>query len=254
MPADYSFIQETIYVIGNNEASGNYGAVNAVDVVSIGIFQWYGSRAYDLCYSIYATVGETESTQILGADLVAELKQNISSLWNNFTPNADQRSALSAFITTDEGRRIQGDLATTDAWSYIKIGQNYGLTDGQALIYFADLYNQSPRQAGNIVAAGGGATAVNNLDAIHNAAMKNSVMNKYSTRRNWTYDELNAWGGSAETPPPSGGGGWVGGEEGKDSHDYIIDYQGILVLYSQTYPEGKVYLPTNTNIFYPKNS
>lgn len=253
MPADYSFIQETIFVIGNNEASGNYGAVNAVDVVSIGIFQWYGSRAYDLCYSIFATIGEEQSTQILGADLVAELKQNASSLWNDFLPTATQRSTLSTFITTAEGRRIQDELATTDAWDYIKVGQNYGLTDGQALIYFADLYNQSPRQAGNIVASAGGAAGANSLDAIHNAAMKNSVMNKYSTRRNWTYNELKEWAGAATTPPPSGGGGWVGGDTGNNSNDYVMQYNNLLILYSQQYPAGRVYIPSSSNIFYPKS-
>lgn len=255
MPANYSFIQETIYVIGHNEASGDYGAVNAVDVVSVGIFQWYGSRAYDLCYSIYSTLGSAVADPILsGTNIAAELQQSESSLWSDWTPNAAEREALSNFISTDEGIRIQNELATTDGWTYIKTGQNYGLTDGAALIYFADLYNQSPRQAVNILSAAGGASAANNLQALHNAAMRNSVMNQYSTRRNWTYNELLEWGGQAETPPPSGGGGWVGGDEGKDSNDYIIDYQGILVLYSQTYPEGKVYLPTNTNIFYPKNS
>lgn len=251
MPAGYSFIQETIYVIGHNEASGDYGAVNAVDVVSLGIFQWYGSRAYDLCYSIYSSIGEVESTSILGEELVSELKQNVSSLWNNFLPNSSQRQALSTFISTSEGVRIQNELASTDGWKYIKVGQNYGLTDGATLIYFADLYNQSPRQAGNIVSAAGGAVNANNLDAIHNAAMKNSVMNKYATRRNWTYNELKEWGGEAETPPPSGGGGWIGDGEGELSNDYILSFNNLLILYSQQYPNGRIYIPGNSNIFYP---
>lgn len=251
MPAEYSFIQETIYVIGHNEASGDYGAVNATDVVSLGIFQWYGSRAYDLCYSIYNSVGEAESASILGEELASELKQNISSLWNNFLPNSSQRQALSTFISTSEGVRIQNELASTDGWEYIKIGQNYGLTDGATLIYFADLYNQSPRQAGNIVSAAGGSVNANNLESIHNAAMKNSVMNKYATRRNWTYNELKEWGGEAETPPPSGEGGWIGGGEGELSNDYILSVNNLLILYSQQYPTGRIYIPGNSNIFYP---
>lgn len=254
MPADYSFIQETIYVIGNNEASGNYGAVNATDVVSLGIFQWYGSRAYNLCYSIYSTLGESVSESILGTELVDELKQNNSALWNSFIPDSDERSKLSEFITQDAAITIQNNLAETDAWSYIKTGQNYGLTDGQALIYFADLYNQSPRQAVNIVSAAGGAIYANNLTNLHKAAMSNAVMNKYSTRRNWTYNELLAWSGQGEAPPPSGCGGWVGGDYGLNSHDYIAQVNGILILYSQQYPTGRIYIPTNTNLFYPKNS
>lgn len=255
MPSDYSFIQETIYVIGHNETSGDYSAVNATDVVSVGIFQWYGSRAYDLCYTIYYALGSETADAILdGTNISADLQQNNSSLWSNWTPDATERAALSNLISTDTGIKNQNDLATSDSWSYIKTGQNYGLTNGAALIYFADLYNQSPRQAINILSAAGGAVYANNLQSLHNAAMRNSVMNRYATRRNWTYNELNAWSGETETPPPSGGGGWIGGDIGINSHDYIINCNGVLVLYSQTFPEGRIYLPTNTNIFYPKNS
>lgn len=256
MPTGYSFIQETIYVIGHNEASGDYGAVNANDVVSVGIFQWYGSRAYDLCYSIYNTLGSAVSDPILaGTDIATDLQQNQSTLWNNFLPNATEREALSNLITTSEGERIQNELAQTDAWNYIKTGQNYGLTDGQTLIYFADLYNQSPRQAVNIVNAAGGAVNANSLDAIHNAAMRNSVMNQYSTRRNWTYEELKTWGGQAETPPPSAGGGWVGGDEGNLSNDYLmLTHSGDVIMYSQQYPSGRYYVKVNGNVWLPKNS
>lgn len=254
MPADYSFIQETIYVIGNNEASGNYGAVNATDVVSLGIFQWYGTRAYDLCYSIYTVLGATATTEILGEELANQIMQNNPSLWSSFTPDADERSKLSSFITQDSAISIQNSLAETDAWSYIKTGQNYGLSDGQALIYFADLYNQSPRQSVNIVSSAGGAIFANDLTNLHNAAMSNSVMNKYVTRRTWTYNEIIAWGGQSESPPPSGGGGWIGGDYGLASHDYILAINNTLILYSQQYPTGRVYLPSFSNVYFPKNS
>ena len=67
-----------------------------------------------------------------------------------------------------------------------------GIVVPAAQIYYADLYNQSPKQAQNIIRSiGNGAAAT--LESLHNAAMANSVMSKYATRRNWTYNELKQW-------------------------------------------------------------
>lgn len=255
MPAGYSFIQECVYVIAHNESGGDYGAVNAADVISVGLFQWYGSRAYDLCYSIYATIGDSRTRSILGDTLTDELSQNVSSLWSNYYPSASDRANFSSFLTQPEAQAIQDELAQTDAWVYVKRAQNYGLSDPAAIIYFCDLYNQSPKQSQNILAALGGAAYANNLDRLHAGAMNNSIMSQYSTRRNWTYNELKSWGGETEPVKPPPGGDLVGGGEngGVYATDYIIPITGGLILYNSQFPNGRVYFAGN-HIFYPKNT
>ena len=137
-------------IIYGNE--GGYGSVNANDngAVSVGKVQWHGSRALDLLKTIIAKLGQKQAENILGAALYKEIKTAIQ--WNTRTVTAAEKNKLTALLTPPAGRTAQDELAQKDVLSYVTHGISAGLTDPQALIYFADLENQGGAGASTRVA------------------------------------------------------------------------------------------------------
>ena len=186
--------QKAATIIYGNE--GDYGSINANDngAVSVGKVQWHGSRALDLLKTVIAKLGQSQSENILGAALYKEIKTAIQ--WNTRIVTAAEKNRLTALLTTQEGRNAQDELAEKDVLSYVAHGAGMGLTDPQALIYFADLENQggagaSARIAKTAVTRAGAAQNVT-LMILHETAMDDRIMGKYKTRRNETYKKATA--------------------------------------------------------------
>ena len=192
-------------IIYGNE--GGYGSVNANDngAVSVGKVQWHGSRALDLLKTIIAKLGQRQAENILGAVLYKEIKTAIQ--WSTRTVTATEKNKLTVLLTTPVGRTAQDELAQKDVLSYVTHGISAGLTDPQALIYFADLENQGGAGASTRVAKAAAKTAGTmqkvTLSILHKAALNDRVMGKYLTRRTETYKKAAAEVFStAEQQPP----------------------------------------------------
>ena len=192
-------------IIYGNE--GGYGSVNANDngAVSVGKVQWHGSRALDLLKTIIAKLGQQQAENILGAALYKEIKTAIQ--WSARTVTTAEKNKLTVLLTTPAGRTAQDELAQKDVLSYVTHGISDGLTDPQALIYFADLENQGGAGASARVAKAAAATAGTmqkvTLSILHKAALNDRVMGKYPTRRTETYKKAAAEVFStAEQQPP----------------------------------------------------
>ena len=192
-----------IIIYGNE---GGYGSVNANDngAVSVGKVQWHGSRALDLLKTIVAKLGQ-QAENILGAVLYKEIKTAIQ--WSARTVTAAEKNKLTVLLTTPAGRTAQDELAQKDVLSYVTHGISAGLTDPQALIYFADLENQGGAGASTRVAKAAAVTAGTmqkvTLSILHKAALNDRVMGKYPTRRTETYKKAAAEVFStAEQQPP----------------------------------------------------
>lgn len=259
------YMEEVVYIIGHNESSNSYTSINPTDVISIGLFNWYGARALGLARTIATLDPSGSQTALSSAEtpLYDQITSGNNNVWNSYRPGAssDDMAALRKFLDLTASHSAQDALAETDATSYISHAKAQGIVVPSAQIYYADLYNQSPKQALNIITAlGGGAVAT--LDSIHNAAMQNTVMNKYKTRRNWTYNELKSWaddtGGGDEppvTPPvnPSEPGGGGGGNipDGYVGKDYCLLQNGVMIRYSSDFPEGILYIKYRDNMYFP---
>lgn len=204
-PKRYEVIPPTIPVIsGTNDiidyainvitqGEGNYTAINANDPISIGILQWYEERAHDLLCGI-KELNPQLVEDLLGKDsaLVNELKQDRSVFSKRYLTE-EEKEALVNLLGTSESHKVQDETARVDVAGYMEDGKGKGITDEKALIYYADLYNQSPKQARAIVEA---VEAPITLDKLHASAMANSVMNKYETRRKNAYNAANSFMGS----------------------------------------------------------
>lgn len=260
MARDY--MGELIYIIGQNESGNNYTSINATEVVSIGIFNWYGARALSLARNIVALDPSGSQSALSGATnpLYSQITSGNNNVWNNYVPgnSSDDMDALRRFLDLPASHTAQDALANVDGQGYVSQAKSMGIVVPAAQIYFADLYNQSPKRAVEIVnAAGGGAMC--SLEVIHKYAMMNPVMSKYSSRRNWTYNELASWsgdsGGGYQPPvtppvnPPSGE--WEG--ENVDSLNkkyYIVRWNEHLALFSSDHPNGLIFIPSG-NVFIP---
>lgn len=204
-PKQYEVIQPTIPVIsGTNDivgcainvilrGEGNYTSINDDAPISIGILQWYEERAHDLLCSINELDSQLVE-DVLGKDsaLVNELKQD-RSVFSKRCLTTEEKAALVNLLDTPESHKVQDETARIDVAGYIEDGRGKGITDEKALIYYADLYNQSPKQAKLIVEAVEGTIT---LAKLHASAMANAVMNKYAARRSKAYAAANFFIGS----------------------------------------------------------
>ena len=176
-------------IIFGNE--GNYTSVNADDngALSVGKVQWHGNRALSLLKEIIEETGQTTATTILGADLWKEIKE--SSDWTRRTVNTDEKNRIAKILGTTAGKVVQDEQAEKDITEYVEHGIKIGIEDPQSLVYFADLENQGGAGAsgrvGKTAAAKAGGAARVTLAILHAAALADSVMGRYTTRRNETY-------------------------------------------------------------------
>ena len=132
-------VERACSIIFSNE--GDYGSVNKDDngAVSIGKVQWHGCRALDLLKTI-VTFDNAAAQTILGDALYNEIFSCLD--WNTRILNQEEADKVSELLKTQIGMQSQDSLASVDVLSYINKGISYGLTNAEALIFFADGVNQ----------------------------------------------------------------------------------------------------------------
>lgn len=175
---------------------GNYSSVNKNDngSLSVGRIQWHGPRAFDLVRDVINAVGASTAISILGQKLYDEVANGTRTDWNNRTVNQSEADKIGALISTDAGKKIQDDKACIEFDGYLNAGKKKGITDENALCYYADLTNQGGPGGANRVAdaaikLAGSASRVT-LDVIHQAALSDKVFKNYAARRNKCYEAL----------------------------------------------------------------
>lgn len=176
-------------IIFSNE--GSYTSINANDrgAVSIGVLGWHADRALALLVTIVEANPEN-ALEILGEDLYNEI--TTSTNWNYRVFNRSESAIVSSLLGTQEGIDAQNALAATDIRSYINRAMTEGITDGKALVYYADLENQmgsggAMRVALAAIDLAGSADAVT-VEHMYKAALADSVASGGSTRRKKTYN------------------------------------------------------------------
>jgi|GEM_PF-3062206 len=188
---------------GKNMAKGYPGGL------SVGRLQWHENRAYDLLLKIVRL--DTEAAKsILGSesniykDLNNPHMAKNPNRWKARVLSVEEAKAISNLISTDVGKKIQDEQARSDMQSYISAGTKLGIHDQKAIIYFADLYNQSPKGATRVVKLVKASGKELTLENIHRASLSDEVMGKYKTRREITYKKTQKIeGGPSQTTTPN---------------------------------------------------
>lgn len=170
---------------------GGYTSVNANDngAVSVGKVQWHANRALSLLKIIVQKTGTAAAADILGAALCNEIEQTQD--WQKRTVNAEEKAKISKLLGTQQGREAQDAQAEADILSYVSNGVKLGIEDRQSLVYYADLENQggagASKRVGTAAAKKAGGPEKVTLSAMHEAALADSVMGKYASRRTLVY-------------------------------------------------------------------
>lgn len=191
MKGSGSLLQETASIIGAHE--GSYDSVNPNDngALSIGKIQWHGSRAKNLLQLIENNKSGI-LTQYLPTSLYSDVTSKPDTYWNTRIVNSSEKNSLTKLLGTDVSKNVQNSLIAQDIEAYYSYPKSKGISDPQVLMYFADCYNQSPSAAIRILD-----TAINkvgnqngvNIDVLHQVALADKTLGKYSSRRNSVYNK-----------------------------------------------------------------
>ena len=183
-----------VNVIAKVEGGGAWDAINYNDPITLGLMQWYGTRAADLLTRIKAD-HPTEYASIAG------------SVRSDHAANADtSRYWTSRYITRAEGNTIkpvlraskdtQGALVASDVDDYKLVCDRIGLnvdTNTNTAIFFMCMYHQSPARAINLMKRIGMSSS---LARTYAACTNETVFSRYKSRYTQARDYI-----ASGTPP-----------------------------------------------------
>lgn len=242
-----------MYVIGEVESNWNWTAVNYNDPITIGMMQWYGTRAAALLNRV-----KNEMPTAYG-QLAASLRSDIeshdagSAWWTSRYLNRDEGNSIITVFQDEENHVIQENQAIADFEGYITTLENWGMSQSypKPLIFAMSMYHQSPASAGQVIATAGGSA---DLDRIYTVCMNHGVLGQYRNRYNTVYQRLKDWDGESN-PPDFGQSGDVdttpgGNEPGISTEEsklgYIIQNGDTLILYGRDeYAKGVIFYPAS---------
>lgn len=211
---DATAIKVATKSIGQVESGMKYDAVNGADPITVGIFQWFGTRAANLLMRMRdenAAQWSGVSTSLTG-DLTAH--SDTDSFWNTRYLTQAEIVSVKPVLVASGNVVIQDNQASVDLNVYKTVAENQGMdadANTNAVIFFCNMYNQSPREALRVLAAAGPASS---LLRLYNYCLNNSVLGKYKSRYKAAYDIIVAQdttgvgdGGTGDTPTTPGDGG-----------------------------------------------
>jgi hypothetical protein len=246
-----------MYVIGEVESNWNWTAVNYNDPITIGMMQWYGTRAAALLNRV-----KNEMPTAYG-QLAASLRSDIeshdagSAWWTSRYLNKDEGNSIISVFQEKENHVIQENQAIVDFEGYITTLENWGMSQSypKPLIFAMSMYHQSPASAGQVIATAGGSA---DLDRIYTVCMNHGVLGQYSNRYNTVYQRLKDWDGESNPPDfgqsgdvdttPGGNNPGISTEESKLG--YIIQNGDTLILYGRDeYEKGVIFYPASGQVW-----
>jgi hypothetical protein len=246
-----------MYVIGEVESNWNWTAVNYNDPITIGMMQWYGTRAAALLNRV-----KNEMPTAYG-QLAASLRSDIeshdagSAWWTSRYLNRDEGNSIISVFQEKENHVIQENQAIVDFEGYITTLENWGMSQSypKPLIFAMSMYHQSPASAGQVIATAGGSA---DLDRIYTVCMNHGVLGQYRNRYNTVYQRLKDWDGESNPPDfgqsgdvdttPGGNNPGISTEESKLG--YIIQNGDTLILYGRDeYEKGVIFYPASGQVW-----
>ena len=142
MPSTRTICYYAMYVIGEVESNWNWTAVNYNDPITIGMMQWYGTRAAALLNRI-----KNEMPTAYG-QLAASLRSDIeshdagSAWWTSRYLNRDEGNSIISVFQDEENHVIQENQAIADFEGYITTLENWGMSKSnpKPLIFAMSMY------------------------------------------------------------------------------------------------------------------
>lgn len=246
MPTKREVAYYAMYVICEVESEWNWTSIYYDDPITIGIFQWYGTRAAGLLNRIKTEqpAAYAQIAQSLRTDL--ETYNQDDTWWNSRNLTRAEGDSIVAIFTPQENHILQETQAIEDLEAYIDklLTWGFSLDDPKPLIYCMSMYHQSPVSCNRVMQTAGGTAT---LDRIYQVCMNDYIFGRYKNRYNTVYNRLKAWDGSS--PPPDfgqvgtvvGGGDSGGISTNAPNVNHIQKVGDNLILFGDAYPNGFIF-------------
>lgn len=254
MPSTRTICYYAMYVIGEVESNWNWTAVNYNDPITIGMMQWYGTRAAALLNRIRDEM--PTAYEQLASSLRSDIDAHPSSnnWWNTRYLTREEGNSIISVFQDEQNHVIQENQAISDFEGYISTLESWGMNQSnpKPLIFAMSMYHQNPTYAGQVIASAGGSA---DLERVYTVCMNHSVFGQYRNRYNKVHDRLVAWDGESNPPDfgqsgdvdttPGGNNPGISTEESKLG--YIIQRGNLLILYGKDeYAKGVTFYPAGT--------
>lgn len=257
MPSTRTICYYAMYVIGEVESNWDWTSVNYNDPITIGMMQWYGTRAAALLNRVK---DEMPAAYVqLASSLRSDLESHVASAgyWDTrYLTKAEGNSIITVF-KEEQNHVIQENQAIADFEGYIATLEGWGMSQSypKPLIFAMSMYHQSPASAGQVIATAGGSA---DLDRIYGVCMNHGVLGQYRNRYNTVYQRLKDWDGESNPPDfgqsgdvdttPGGNTPGISTEESKLG--YIIQNGDTLILYGRDeYAKGVIFYPASGQVW-----
>lgn len=190
-----------VKVIGTVESDLNYSAINYADPITVGIMQWYGTRAAGILRrmktenpSAWYGVEPTINNQL-------DIIDPSDPWWNNRRLTQAEGESLRGSLSRNQD--IQNLQASEDLEVYKDVAISYGFdpeTNTQTVIFFFTMHHQGPQYALEVVQT---LDTTATLDQIHAATLAHPVLGQYGHRYNSARDLILAGDVSGVDPIPA---------------------------------------------------
>ena len=227
-----------VKVIGTVESGLDYTAVNYNDPITVGIMQWYGTRAA----GILSRIATEESSSWSGA--AQSIKDSLSAhpatdgYWNSRWLTKEEGDSLKPILKATS--HIQTDQAQKDFDDYKQVAINIGMDpDGntEAVLFFFTMYHQGPKYAMQVMSSAGSGA---NIDRILSICLNNPTLGQYSNRYNEAYKLIKAGDTSGvddpkdPTPDNPGGDSGTGTTRLESDISYIEQIGSHLLIHQKS--------------------
>lgn len=254
MPTTRTICYYAMYVIGEVETQWDWTGINYNDPITIGMMQWYGTRAAGLLNRVKDEMPSAYPT--LAASLRTDLEAHSTDdrWWTTRYLNREEGNSIVTVFSEKENHVIQENQAIADFEGYISTLTSWGMSESapKPLVFAMSMYHQNPSYCGEVLGTAGGSA---DLERIYTVCMNHHVLGQYATRYTTVKQRLENWDGESMPPDfgqsggttvtPGGNNPGITVAENKLSH--IIKRGDCLFVYGKDeYAKGVAFVPCGT--------
>lgn len=239
-----------MYAIGTVESNCDWGACNYVDAITMGMMQWYGTRARDLLKRGSTADPDGWSTFATAAPTLARQVQDNTVNWTTRYLSKAEGNAWKTWAQRDQNHMFQEAQWEDDWKGYESTMDRYGFPAGNVRerILWASAYHQSPARAQRVLAS---CSATASLKLLYTTILADGVLGQYRNRYTTVYNLLKAWNGTS-APPDFGQTSKPSDTPGGDHPS--IDGSPASTAWIQLHGDNLIYRTDDTTAIFVKSS
>jgi len=169
-----------VNVIAHVEGSGAWDAINYRDPITVGLMQWYGTRAASLLKDMKDNGTWSTDTELTGLSSDLENHALSNRWWTTRYLTGSEGKALKPVLRANKS--IQSATVSSDIDDYKAAAERIGMSpdnNTKAVQFFCCMYHQTPARAIRIINAAG---AKSSLARIYSFCMADPVFGQYKSR------------------------------------------------------------------------